>query len=153
MWLEETLIFIRARGKPNIQREKESLLEWWSIGNQEDFFETLAWIEKGGHRKSFIRDVNSVCDLNEQEMIDLMQQYAEKDKTTELDNLMKDMLEKYPDNPDALCYKGINSIEKGQLDEAEKIFKNIINNNPKYEKSYIYLGGVYRRRNDYKKAK
>lgn len=86
---------------------------------------------------------------------ELARKYASEDELDKLNQLMEDMLEKYPDDPYALNHKGSILLIEGNFDEAEKIIKYAIEKNPnskELDELYLTLGDVFHVRNNYEKA-
>lgn len=46
----------------SVQSEKELLVEWWGIENEEDLHQKMLWLESEGNRIAFAADVNMVAD-------------------------------------------------------------------------------------------
>lgn len=78
----------------------------------------------------------------------LAREYAKEGESEKLNELMADMLEKYPDNPDALNYRGSFLLMEYNLDEAEKVIKYAIEKNPSSDELYLTLGDIYYTKGD-----
>jgi hypothetical protein len=62
------------RTEGNISPLKKSLREWWGIENRKDLFETLLWLQTGGHREDFNQIGAYVTALSPEELKHLRQE-------------------------------------------------------------------------------
>jgi tetratricopeptide (TPR) repeat protein len=58
-------------------------------------------------------------------------------------SILKEILEKDPDNLKAHLNLGYFSVKSGQFDKAIERFEKVLQINPSYTEAYIYLGDVY----------
>jgi len=57
-----------------------------------------------------------------------------------------------PEGPATKCSLANIFVEAGKYKKASKIFEDVIENNPKYARVYIYIGNMERKRGDYSRA-
>jgi hypothetical protein len=70
------LLATRRINEKNIKDEKKSLDRWWGINSREDLFNSLLWIEQGGHRDNFHQIGSYVTSLAEEQYKQLLQEYT-----------------------------------------------------------------------------
>ncbi len=66
--------------------------------------------------------------------------------------LLREVLEVEPDNIKAHVNLGYFSIKSGQYDKAIERFEKVIEIDPEYPESYLYLGDIYETQKDMEKA-
>lgn len=67
--------------------------------------------------------------------------------------LLRDVVEKQPDNPDAIYYLGKLAIESGQYEKAIERFKKLVSLQPQNPENYLELSEIYRMMGNEKESK
>lgn len=71
--------------KRNIRAWKKSLVKWWKVRSREDLFDSLRWIEEGGHRKRFNDWGKYIQGLSDEEYTKLVKEKSnDKEKLYEI---------------------------------------------------------------------
>lgn len=82
-----------------------------------------------------------------EEYVEAHKNYVENDQIEKARNIMAEMLERYPTNPNALFYKAGLLFNEGNYDGAIEYLKRCIEYNKDYARAYWYLGIIYGRQN------
>jgi tetratricopeptide (TPR) repeat protein len=87
-----------------------------------------------------------------QVIVSLVTAYVRTGKADKAEELLKDILKKYPENMQLSLLMGSTQFAKNNIAEAERSFKNAIEQRPKEEAGYIALSNLYGRQKNYDQA-
>ena len=87
-----------------------------------------------------------------QAIVSLVTAYVRTGKADKAEELLKDMLKKYPENMQLSLLMGSTQLAKNNIAEAERNFKNAIEQRPKEEAGYIALSNLYNGQKNYDQA-
>jgi pentatricopeptide repeat protein len=87
-----------------------------------------------------------------QAIISLVTAYVRIGKADKAEELLKDMLKKYPENVQLSLLMGSTQLAKNNIAEAERSFKNAIEQHPKEEAGYIALSNLFIGQKNYDQA-